>query len=137
MKNWIATFIFHSMTPYIVGEVSTTIKKLIRSLAEYEFELNNILNEEKLSMEEEKAKFISLKGIIWRELGKDAYKEWHEYFNSKVDTPNTLMLAILMYEKLLDGTYACIKEAEHNQEKRKPRQTKILLSQKREVIIVV
>lgn len=120
------------MTPFIVGEISAAIKKLVRSLTEYEFDLNVISDDEgELPNEEEKNKTISLKGIIWKELGKDAYKEWHSYFDLKANTLNSLMLIMIMFRQLLEGALIRIEEAEHNYEKIKPKQAK--LSHKRDV----
>lgn len=122
-------FIFRSMNPFIVGEVSLEIKKLVKSLAEYEFEME--LSDEYI--EEQKVKTISLKRIIWRELGKEAFNQWFNYFHCKADSNNTLMLGIMMYKQLLENAYNCIKEVEYEEEKKRPRQTRSLVGQKRTV----
>lgn len=130
VKTWGEVFMFRSMLPLVAGEVSLEIKKLIKSLAEYEFEIDALLDED---AEEEKAKVIAIKRIIWRGLGKDAYKEWYNYLHFKSDTYNSFMLGIMMYKQLLENTYRYIKEIEREEEKKKPRQTRLAAAQKRTV----
>jgi len=128
VKKWGLVFVFHSMTPSITGEIALEIKKLVKSLIDYEFEVE-VLDEE--LMEEERGKVISLKRIIWKGLGKEAFNQWFTYYNDKADSNNSLMLAIIMYKQLLENAYTYIRGIEYEEEKKKPRPTRSSIAQKR------
>eukprot|EP00826_Nyctotherus_ovalis_P066983 TRINITY_DN996_c0_g1_i19.p1 TRINITY_DN996_c0_g1~~TRINITY_DN996_c0_g1_i19.p1 ORF type:complete len:104 (-),score=24.00 TRINITY_DN996_c0_g1_i19:465-776(-) len=81
----------------------------------------------------DRTKVIAIKRIIWRELGRNAYKEWYNYLLFKSDTNNSFMLGITMYKKLLENTYNYIKEIEYEEKKKKPKQTRLVAAQKRVV----
>ena len=99
----------------MAGEVGKPIKNLVRSGAEYEFTTNSLSDEDGEEgkddgkVEEEKKEqtvepTISLKGIIWRELGKETYEKWSQYY-AGISNANELTLAIKMYERLLEFAY--------------------------------
>jgi len=78
---------------------------------------------------------ISLKGVIWKQLGKDAFIEWYKYFHSKYSTTNSLMLALKMFKRLLDYAYGYIKKVEEQYEKEKAKE--VSLARKREVSLLL
>jgi hypothetical protein len=126
--------------PFAIAEISIPIKKLIKSSMQYEFDLNSIVDDcSDFNFEE--AKVISLKGVIWQQLGGDAFIEWYKYFNLKNSTMNSLLLALRMFKRLLGYAYDNIEKAEEEYKKKKIRELILtrktkepVLTQKREVI---
>lgn len=126
----------HSIMPYVTGEISAALKKLVKSSTEYEFDLSPIVDDYK-ALAFEEAKVISLKGVMWQQLGKDAFTEWYRYFHSKNSTTNSITLILRMFKRLMENTCGNIERAEQEQEKKKPKQAKPSLAQKREVAAAI
>ena len=109
------------MSPYTLRFLERSIRNLIKNSTDYEFVLEYPLDEEEtISISENGCKGISLRGVIWKELGKEAYLEWDKYYSEKAKTVNDLHLAVLMFETLLKYGYKYVKEAEEKYKNKKP-----------------
>lgn len=121
------------MAPYIAGELSKAIKKALRGLVEYEFVTGNLVSDDEEEDKEENKhdaapetesaankgprQTLSLKGIIWRELGKDTYEHWSKYY-SESSNANELTLGVKLYAHLFEDAFKFIKESEFDYAKK-------------------
>jgi len=112
------------MAPYSFTKIPAPIRHVIKANSEYEFLVNTeseFSEDEKSNSgessvklgkdEEKKITNISLRGIIWKELGKEAYFKWLDYF-SESESNNQFILAMKLYERLLDYSYKLIENSE-------------------------
>jgi len=124
------------MCPHIIGNIDRPIKNVLKNVGKYEFNLHL----EKISLIEEETKDISFTGLIWKELGKEAFIEWRKFYKDKANTVNLLHLAISLFGKLLTYGYKYVQEAEVRYEKNHPKvehlRPVILLSDQPEIDFV-
>ena len=120
------------MTPHTIGKTPKPIKSLIKSGVEYEFSTSSISDEEEEMKIDENEKMVdddsptnastlSIKGIIWRELGKDTYEKWEEYL-SDIKNVGQLSLAFRMYSKLINDAFKTITDEEQEFERKQAKQ---------------
>jgi hypothetical protein len=103
------------MCPHIIENIDKPIKNVLKNVARYEFNLEGPF------LMEEETKAISFTGLIWRELGKEAFIEWSKFYEDKANTINLVHLAILLFGKLLRHGYKYVQEAEMKYEKNHPK----------------
>lgn len=109
------------MNPNIMGPIEKAIKNVLKNVSKYEFDSDLLFEEEKQSRETEDTKGISLRGLIWRELGEEAFNEWYKFYKHTANTVNQLYLAIALFGKLLKHGYRYVQEVESRYEKNHPR----------------
>jgi len=105
-KKWMLKFALSSMQPFFSTNLPKAIKSAIRMNQEFDFNIND---------EETKSK-VSLRGIIWKELGETVYSKWLEYIESSQNT-NELFLAVKLLHKRLELLYNTITTEETKKSK--------------------
>lgn len=115
------------MIPCTSGDLSKAMKNLLRSGAEYEFDTESLSEDEEEMKEGDKEEEeitspnISLKGILWRALGKETYEKWINYLLQGKNA-NEVLLSCKLYSKLLDDAFEYITETEADQLKKQDKQ---------------
>eukprot|EP00826_Nyctotherus_ovalis_P059821 TRINITY_DN8354_c0_g1_i2.p1 TRINITY_DN8354_c0_g1~~TRINITY_DN8354_c0_g1_i2.p1 ORF type:complete len:254 (+),score=53.82 TRINITY_DN8354_c0_g1_i2:73-834(+) len=90
-KKWVLQFALNSMQPISYGTISKAIKAVVRANQDYDFEIEDFSGEKTRQR-------ISLKGLVWKELGEAVYVRWLEYVET-LQNSNELGLACRLLEK--------------------------------------
>jgi len=111
LRKWMLEFAINSMNPNIVGPIPKSIKNAVRDTQDYEFDLDNE-NESQNDENSDDESHYSLRGVIWKDLGKDAFDKWFEYAKTTKNV-NELMLACKLLNRLFEESFNFIEDIEH------------------------
>eukprot|EP01022_Parablepharisma_sp_SALTPOND_P017075 TRINITY_DN2653_c0_g1_i1.p2 TRINITY_DN2653_c0_g1~~TRINITY_DN2653_c0_g1_i1.p2 ORF type:complete len:869 (+),score=114.32 TRINITY_DN2653_c0_g1_i1:1605-4211(+) len=113
VRKWFLEFALNAMKPSLSGPLPKPIRSAIRITQDYEFDPNSVSDEDNEDSEEFESKEdrISLRGVIWKDLGKDVFDKWLEYAKTSRNA-NELLLCCKLLNRLLEESYQCIKDVE-------------------------
>ena len=133
-RKWVLEFALHSMNPSSAGPLTKSLKSAVRATTDYEFDLNSLSDDEDVNDDievidsDESEDRVSITGIIWKDLGKDAFDKWLEYLKTARNS-NELYLCCKLLSRLFEESYVFIKDTENEKENRKPQQQNLSLRQ--------